>query len=112
MSDSCCFKKRKCDGDRVNNCWIEGGNPATGEGGVCLLDNLTDAQVIYIIERDEKAREDLKRVTTDENLLFLANNVPRLPTSDYATEVMREQNKNSDTIPYYSVFRGQGPYNG
>lgn len=99
-----CDKNSKCNGDQTNNVWVE--------DGVCLLDNLTDTQVVYILERDEVARADLKKVTTDPHLLNLANTVPRLPTGEFADLLQSEQNRNKDTIPFYSVFRGQGPYNG
>ncbi len=112
MSDECNPKKTLCDGDRTHNCWIEGGDPNTGEGGVCLLDNLTAEQVVYIVERNPKAREDLKRVTTNEEVLALANETPPLPSGEYADVLQSEVNKNADTIPFYSVFRGQGPWNG
>lgn len=97
-----------CDGDRRNNCWIEGGNPVTGEGGVCLLDTLTRDTVIYILEHDNgTAREDLLRVTTDPEILALANEVPRLPTGFECDETMHAQNT---YIPFYSAFAGKPPF--
>lgn len=97
----------KCNGDRTNNVWIDGGNPETGEGGVCLLDTLQECQVIWIIERDERARADLLRVTDDERLLELGNTIARLPTINSSDAQMKGQNS---YVPFYSVFKGQPPF--
>ena len=106
----CCPRRTYCDGDRVNNVWIEGGNRETGEGGVCLLDNLTQDQVIYCVERDETARKDLKRVTHNPELLNLAETTPRLSTLEPMDVEQSEINNNNFTCPYYQAFRGQPPY--
>lgn len=102
----------RCDLDRRNNVWIEGGDPNTGVGGCCMLDNLTDAQIIYVLERDDKARCDLLRVTSDPHLRELANTIPRLPTGEQMDEDQKLVNQNSASIPFYSIFRGQIPFNG
>ena len=108
--DSCCPKCTRCDGDTADNVWIERDDPKAT--GVCLLDTLSDAQIIYILERDEKARADLLKVTKDCHLIHLANTTPRLATGEFADTLQSQINKNADTIPFYSVFRGQPPYNG
>jgi hypothetical protein len=96
-----------CDRDRTNNVWVEGGD---GDGsGVCLLDTMSEEQVIYVLQRDEKAREDLRRVTSDEHLLELAETVPRLPTTPLGDSLQSEVNRNADSIAFYSVFRGRPP---
>ncbi len=101
-----------CDRDRVNNVWIEGvTDPETGEGGICLLDTLTEAQIINSLQRDERARADLLRITSNERLLELAAEVPRLPTVEPEDQLQRETNKDSESIPYYSQFKGNPPFN-
>jgi hypothetical protein len=96
-----------CDRDRRDNVWIEGGNRETGEGGVCILDNLVQDQVVWILERDYKARADLIRVTSDPQLQFLAHNIAPLPTGNAVDDEMHDANTN---VPFYSVFRGQPPF--
>ena len=103
-------KKTYCDGDRKNNVWIEGGNRETGEGGICLLDNLTKDQVVYCVERDETARKDLKRVTHDPELLNIAKVTPRLDVREPMDVEQAEGSNNNDAGPYYTKFRGQPPY--
>jgi len=68
---------------------------------------MSDCQVIYVLERDERARADLIRVTDDAHLLNLANTIPRLPTIETSDAEMKGQNSYS---PFYSVFRGQPPF--
>lgn len=99
-----------CDGDRRDNVWIEGGNRETGEGGACLLDTMTRAQIVYVLQRDEKARADLKKVTTNAELLALADEVPRLPTQEPGDLLQKQVNANKDSVMFYSVFRGQPPF--
>jgi hypothetical protein len=97
-----------CDGDRRNNCWIEGGNPETGEGGACLLDTLTREIVINVLQQDNgTARADLLRVTTDSEILELARTVQRNPTGYECDETMQAQNT---YIPLYTAFSGNPPF--
>ena len=88
--------------------WIEGGNPETGEGGVCLLDNLNQEQLVYILERDELARRDLIKVTSDPFLLEKAATVPRLDTTEEVDVI--QSNINQNTLPFYTAFRGNPPF--
>lgn len=97
-----------CDGDRRNNVWVEGNVDENGEGGICMLDTLSEEQIIYILQRDEKAREDLRRITTNERLLELADTVPRL-TTDYVGDVISKGLNQGAVSPFYSVFRGRPP---
>ena len=97
-----------CDRDRTNNVWVEGADEY-GVGGVCLLDTMSDPQLVYILQRNEIARADLCRVTSDPHLLELAATVPRLPSGVFGDEVQKEVNRNDDSLPFYSVFRGRPP---
>ena len=98
-----------CDRDRKNNVWVEGADE-NGAGGLCLLDTMTEAQVIGVLKVNERARADLKRVTSDPQLLDLAEKIPRLPTEQDDDKLQRETNRNADSIPFYSIFRGQPPF--
>lgn len=86
-----------CDGDITNNEWF-------GEG-VCLLDTMSKNQVIYTIQHNPKARDDLKRVTSCVEILRLLELVPLLPTVQEDDEMQRELNR-GDALPFYTIFRG------
>ena len=86
-----------CDGDTSNNYWVE--------GGICMLDTMTKTQVVYSIEHNPKARDDLKRVTTCEELLELLVHVPLLSTTQEDDEQQKMLNR-TDSLPFYTVFRG------
>jgi hypothetical protein len=77
-----------------------------------MLDTMTDQQVIYVLERDEEARADLLKVTSDPHLLELARTVPRLPTVERmdAEQAQYNQPNNPGSIPFYAVFRGKPPF--
>lgn len=98
-----------CDRDRKNNVWVEGAD-AEGVGGVCLLDTMTEAQVVGVLQVDETARADLRRVTSDAYLHGLADRVPRLPEINEGDESQKTLNNNTDSIPFYAIFRGQPPF--
>jgi hypothetical protein len=80
---------------------------------VSLLDTMTrdfagcwvTEDVIYAIERNDKAREDLLRLTDCLTLRYLAENVARLPTGKEGDQLMSRFNQ-GDILPYYTVFRG------
>ncbi len=111
MSD--CVKKSRCNGDRRNNCWVEGPvDPITGEGGVCLLDNLSEEDIISVLEVMPMARQDLLKVTTDADLLALANNITSLSTQEEMDVLQNQVNRHAESIPMYTQFNGQGPWNG
>jgi hypothetical protein len=97
-----------CDGDRANNVWVEGANE-NGEGGICMLDTMTQAQVIYVLQRNAKARDDLQRVTTDTELKDWALTIPMLPGVEDGDKLQRQVNNNAASIPFYSVFAGKPP---
>jgi hypothetical protein len=94
--------------------WVEHGpNPGDEKTiGVCLLDTMCDSQIIYVLERDEKARADLQTVTTDPHLICLAQTVPRLPVVEEADAEQALLNRPNEPAqnPFYSVFRGQPPF--
>lgn len=100
-----------CDRDRVNNVWVEGADE-DGAGGICLLDTMTEAQIVGVLKVDERARADLKRVTSDADLLDLADRVTRLPTEEPDDKLQRTVNANDkpESIPFYAIFRGQPPF--
>lgn len=86
-----------CDGDTTNNCWVE--------GNVCLLDTMSKQQIVYSIEHNPKARDDLARVTTCEEILQLLKDVPLLSGVQEDDAQQRVLNQ-SDCLPFYTVYRG------
>ena len=100
-----------CNRDRKNNVWVEGADE-NGEGGICLLDTIDQSQLVYVLQRDPKAREDLRRVTDDVSLINLADTVPELPKTNEGDDLQKEVNANdkAGSIPFYSIFRGQPPF--
>jgi hypothetical protein len=102
--------------------WVERGassanlfataTPDYGVPGVCSLDTLKEHQVIYILERDDRARRDLLLVTSDPRLRMLALTVPKLPTQELVDAEQLNQNRPNEpsSIPFYAVFRGQPPF--
>lgn len=98
----------------MKNVWVERGCSPNDVNaiGVCMLDTMTDEQVIYSIERDEQARADLLKITTDPHLLELARTIPKLPTVEETDVEQAQFNQphNSGSIPFYSIFRGQPPF--
>lgn len=105
-------KPTKCDlfrpGDK--NCWVEKGDETAR--GVCMLDTMEECQIIYAIQRDERARADLLRVTSDERLRELATTVPRLPKveEEDAQQALVNRPNSAESIPFYAIFRGQPPF--
>lgn len=96
-----------CDLDRRNNVWVAGSDPE-GNGGICMLDTMEEYQIINSLQRSVKAKEDLLKVTSNSYLRDLAERVPQYPTTNEGDEAQTDLNKN--TIPFYSVFRGQPPF--
>ena len=97
-----------CDLDRNCNVWVEGYDASKGVPGICLLDTMDECQVINSLQRSQKAKDDLLRVTSNEYLRNLANTLPLLPTGNEGDTLQKEVNQNS--IPFYSIFRGQPPF--
>jgi len=97
----------------TRNCWVvKGKNPGDEKApGICMLDTMTKEQVIYTLERNEMARADLKKVTSDPDLLKLADTVKRLPIAERSDVEQALGNRPNDaaSIPFYSLFRGKPP---
>lgn len=103
----------KCDGpaDRTKNVWVERGNNLGDNlvAGVCMLDTMTEEQIIAIIERDDQARVDLFSITTDARLHELARTIARLPTTS-ESDVVQNGLTPKGAPPFYALFRGQPPF--
>jgi len=109
-SEQCCEETPEtfCDLNVVNNVWVEGiVDLAAGNRGLCMLDSLTLDQVIYILEHDPRAREDLLKVTSNEELRRLATEVPLLPREDQAD--VEQHRQVAAGLPFYTIFAGQPP---
>lgn len=87
-----------CDGDTSNNVWVE--------GGVCLLDQMNPSQVTFVLQKNPKAREDLKRVTTCKELHDLVDEVPLLDTKEEEDKLQSSLNNHANSLPFYTLFRG------
>lgn len=105
----------KCDlyrpGDK--NVWVERADqPGNTAPGICLLDTMSKEQVIYSLERDDVARADLLKVTTDPELINLAQTITRLPTQELVDMEQTTGNRPQEQagIPFYGIFRGQPPF--
>ena len=88
-----------CTGDCSNNIWYQ--------QGACKLDTLTYDQVYFVLERNPKAKKDLLRITNDPCLIELAtnSNLIRDPIED-GESVARVINNPAQTLPFYTLFRG------
>jgi hypothetical protein len=86
-----------CDGYTTGNCWVE--------DGVCMLDNLNESQVTYILQKNPQARVDLLKVTTCKELHDLVDQVPLLDTVEEEDRLMTGLNQNT-ALPFYDIFRG------
>jgi hypothetical protein len=120
----CCPRCTFCDlyVPGTPNVWVERGEasadlfatatPDYKRTGICALDTLKEHQIINIIERDEKARADLLKVTSNPHLRKLALTVPKLPTQELVDAEQLNQNRPNEpsSIPFYAVFRGQPPF--
>ena len=99
-----------CDMDRRNNVWVEGVQDENGTGGCCLLDVMTWNQVIGVDQTDERARADLLKVTSNPDLIHLAQTLPPLPKENEGDKLQIEMNRQKDTIPFYALFAGNPPF--
>ena len=86
-----------CNGDTTNNVWFAGGK--------CKLDQLTFEQVYFVLQKNPKAKADLLRITTDPTLIQLANET-RPINQDAIDDRRAEKIINGNTLPFYTVLRG------
>ncbi len=108
-----CKPKTRCDRDTKNNVWVERGCDEWSQAnspGICLLDTLDDCDIAYVLERDDRARADLLRVTSDPHLLALEAHVKRLPDPEI-DETNSMDTLNANSLVLYTVFRGIPPFN-
>jgi hypothetical protein len=99
-SRGCCTM---CTGDRTNNVWFQSGAP--GFPGKCRIDDLTYGEVVYILSKNPFAKRDLLRITTDPNLVRLANE-SRMIESEGKDNERAADRVNANTLPFYTVFKG------
>jgi hypothetical protein len=76
-----------------------------GAFGRCILDELTYEQVYLVLERYPFAKRDLLRITTDPNLVRLANTVKLMVNEHEADQIVMDK-FNARTLPFYTLFRG------
>lgn len=106
MCDSCNKTPNTCTlctGDHNKNIWWE-----KGQGrfpGRCLLDQLTYDQVYFILQRNPNAARDLMRITSDSLLLRFARDT-KLVVTDFVEDQECARRLNANTLPYYTVLRG------
>lgn len=99
-----------CDLDVENNVWVEGVvDLAAGKRGICMLDQLSRPQIVDILQRNPRAREDLPRVTSNPELRQLVVETPPLPAKELSEEMQTRAARNPAGFPFYSVFRGRPP---
>lgn len=97
-----------CNLDIVNNVWVEGVvDPDNGKRGICMLDTMSKEQVVYVLQHDPKARDDLPKVTSNPDLLNLLALVPLLGAPSVESTISRQSARTG--LPYYNVFRGNIP---
>jgi len=104
MSDETC-----CDLDITDNIWVEGVvDVPAGKRGICMLDTLSRAQVIDILQRNPRAKKDLLRVTTDPELVELAQTVQLLQSTNQSDDQTKQSARQG--LPYYTLFAGRPPF--
>ena len=99
-----------CDLDVRNNVWVEGVVDLDhGMRGICMLDQLSERQIIGILQHDPKARDDLPKVTSSPELRQLLAQTKLLPGTELEEELQQRSNRNPAALPFYNVFRGRPP---
>lgn len=97
-----------CDLDIENNVWVEGVvDLAANKRGICMLDTMSKAQIIDVLQHNPRARDDLKKVTSNAELLELVEKVP-LHSVHSPSQSMQSGNVRAG-LPFYNVFRGRPP---
>jgi hypothetical protein len=69
---------------------------------------MEECQVINSLQRSQRAKDDLLKVTSNAYLRNLANTTPLYPTANEGDTLQKEINQG--TIPFYTLFRGQPPF--
>jgi hypothetical protein len=92
-----------CNGDTSNNIWFAPGPP--GFPGKCKLDLMTYDQVYAVLSRVPCAKAHLLKITSDPCLVRLANNT-KLRVTEIDSNKAATDRINANTLPYYTVFRG------
>ena len=94
-----------CTGDNTNNMFWRPG--AEGFPGQCILDEMTFGQVFAVLQRHPQAADHLRRITDNETLLMMANNVKLVESEIVSNQrVMDRINPNPVTGAYYRLLRG------
>jgi len=97
------YSSTVCDRNTSNNIWFQSDQP--GFPGRCKLDLLTYSQVHRVLQRVPRAKRDLLNITTNQNLIRLANTTPIIiPPQEDNLKAQRSILKNS--LPYYTVLKG------
>ena len=96
-----------CTREVHNNIWHQP-PPFYFKGpGRCILDELTFGEVYNVLQKNPDAKKDLLRITTDPDLIALANHSALIQDpieSDLrATNLI---NKGPNSLPIYSLFYG------
>lgn len=89
-----------CTGDCSNNIWFTPGPP--GFPGKCKLDELTYDQVEFVLSKNPSAKRDLLRITTDPNLIRLANETKMVGSDQQDSERFAER-LHRNSLPIYTV---------
>ena len=97
-----------CDLDRTNNVWVEGVvDVENGKLGICMLDQMSYEQIVYVLQHDPRARRDLPKFTSDPELLALLDTIPLLGTTLESDQKTRASARTG--LPYYTQFQGRPP---
>lgn len=99
---NCCTM---CSGVTQDNVWFQ--LRAPGFAGRCILDELTYDQVYDVLLRNPNAARDLARITNNPKLLSLAREV-KLIQSDQDEGEKVQQRLDANSLPFYTVLRGNG----
>jgi len=108
MADDCSTPPKPpsyCNLDRNNNVWVEGVlDPSQGLEGICLLDTMSEEEIIYVLQRNPQSRMDLPKVTSDPIMLELLATTEPLPEDD-----LENHNYNKEGLDILKAFRGLPP---
>jgi hypothetical protein len=103
---NCCTH---CTGDiETPNVWFQKKPDYFQQGvGRCILDELTFGEVYTVLLRNPSAKVDLLRITSDPDLVALANQSQLVQDPlDADKRVYNVINKGPNSLPYYTLFGG------